>query len=84
MQTLERFTFGTRGRKRIGYYDWKTWCDGRIRQVDPLKEWNVSPKNFRDAIHNHVRRLREQGKVVLVDTSTIDGVVVFRILIDGC
>lgn len=82
-RVLDRFVFGTRGRKRHADYEWEEWCDGRIWQIDPVAELGIAPKLFRDAIHNHVSALRKRGKVVYVNTSVIDGLVTFQIQIDG-
>lgn len=82
-RVLDQFVFGTRGRKRHANYEWDEWSDGRIWQIDPVAELGMTPKLFQDAIHNRVSELRRRGKVVYVNTSIIDGLVTFRIQIDG-
>lgn len=83
-EVLERFTFPNKGRPKFRKYDWDAWADGRIRKVNPMRDFGVSPRTFQSAVRCQVMVWRNQGKIVLFNTSHMDGNVVFRILIDGC
>lgn len=80
---LDTFNFRRRGCKSAHDYEWDVWADGKIRAINPRQRWGITAKTFQTAIHNKMKLWRDQGKFVYGNTSIMDGVVVFRIIIDG-
>lgn len=75
---LSEFDFGA-GKGRKPMYPWGTWMDGRIRRLEPGKDFECATESMQVQIYNKARSLGGKVNVSIVDKDANGrGAIVFQ------